>query len=130
MLNDILQHSQKLRSINSGLWIFECCQIKYQHFSTLPVFGTRHFDTLRRSTCRKNLAMATSSSGLPTFLYVFDFSYGLARWIGLGDFHGSELPFVFRNWLECLGRQAVLNYFVVCRSDGKESIKQGHTYSN
>ena len=20
--------------------------------------------------------------------------------IGLGDFHGSELPFVFRNWLE------------------------------
>ena len=46
MLNEILQHSlfQNLRSIHSGLWIFECCQIKYQHFSTLPVFGTRHFD--------------------------------------------------------------------------------------
>ena len=50
------------------------------------------------------LASAWFSSGLPTFLYVFDFSYGLARWIGLGDFHGSELPFVFRNWLECLGQ--------------------------
>lgn len=46
------------------------------------------------------LASAWFSSGLPTILYVFDFSYGLARWIGLGDFHGSELPFVFRNWLE------------------------------
>eukprot|EP00438_Fugacium_kawagutii_P026693 Skav219951 [mRNA] locus=scaffold2879:154558:158548:+ [translate_table: standard] len=46
------------------------------------------------------LASAWSSAGLPTFLYVFDFSYGLAALIGLGDFHGSELPFVFRNWLE------------------------------
>ena len=26
--------------------------------------------------------------------------YGLVSWLGLGDFHGSELPFVFRNWLE------------------------------
>ena len=46
------------------------------------------------------LASAWSSANLPTFLYVFDFSYGLAKLIGLGDFHGSELPFVFRNWLE------------------------------
>ncbi|CAE7205665.1 Washc4, partial [Symbiodinium necroappetens] len=46
------------------------------------------------------LSSAWAQHDLPAFMYVFDFSYGLAKIIGLGDFHGSELPFVFRNWLE------------------------------
>ncbi|CAJ1340644.1 unnamed protein product [Effrenium voratum] len=46
------------------------------------------------------LASAWAQQGLPAYLYVFDFNYGLAKMIGLGDFHGAELPFVFRNWLE------------------------------
>lgn len=46
------------------------------------------------------LSSAWAQHDLPAYMYVFDFSYGLAKIIGLGDFHGSELPFVFRNWLE------------------------------
>ncbi|CAK9092745.1 unnamed protein product [Durusdinium trenchii] len=48
------------------------------------------------------LATAWHQNQLNSYVYVFDFSYGLVSWLGLGDFHGSELPFVFRNWLELI----------------------------
>lgn len=48
-------------------------------------------------------ALATSfvQKGLPAFLYVFHFDFGLMDQVShLGDFHAAELPFVWRNWLE------------------------------
>lgn len=49
-----------------------------------------------------NRALATSwaSAQLPTYLYVFHYDFGfIDRVTGLKDFHGGEMPFVFRNWL-------------------------------
>eukprot|EP00435_Cladocopium_sp_Y103_P018637 s3152_g4.t1 len=80
------------------------------------------------------LASAWFSSGLPTFLYVFDFSYGLAKLIGLGDFHGSELPFVFRNWLEFIKpidpfqsprrMSDIINHFIAMRYGFKDLVER------
>merc|ERR1712217_882001 len=41
------------------------------------------------------------NQGLPAYMYVFHFDYGLLidNVLHLGDFHAGELPFVFKNWL-------------------------------
>lgn len=49
----------------------------------------------------RQLAMAYAKQGLPAYMYVFHFDYGLLidNILHLGDFHAGELPFVFKNWL-------------------------------
>eukprot|EP00931_Biecheleriopsis_adriatica_P066515 TRINITY_DN4085_c0_g1_i1.p1 TRINITY_DN4085_c0_g1~~TRINITY_DN4085_c0_g1_i1.p1 ORF type:complete len:623 (+),score=77.82 TRINITY_DN4085_c0_g1_i1:69-1937(+) len=49
----------------------------------------------------RSLASAWTKHGVPAFMYVFEFRYGLLvdRGLHLGDFHAGELPFVFKNWI-------------------------------
>lgn len=49
----------------------------------------------------RSLATAWAEQGVPAFMYVFHFRYGVVvdRVLHLGDFHAGELPFVFQNWL-------------------------------
>jgi len=49
----------------------------------------------------RGLASAWARHELPIYIYVFHFNYGtlIDRVTHLGDFHGGEIPFVFRNWL-------------------------------
>lgn len=49
----------------------------------------------------RQLATAFAKQGLPAYMYVFHFDYGVLidNILHLGDFHAGELPFVFKNWL-------------------------------
>jgi len=52
----------------------------------------------------RELATAWTDAGLDTYLYTFSFNMGpaLNTLVPLGDFHASEIPFVFKNFLEVL----------------------------
>eukprot|EP00928_Gymnodinium_smaydae_P018293 TRINITY_DN16970_c0_g3_i1.p1 TRINITY_DN16970_c0_g3~~TRINITY_DN16970_c0_g3_i1.p1 ORF type:complete len:626 (-),score=61.99 TRINITY_DN16970_c0_g3_i1:247-2124(-) len=52
----------------------------------------------------RQLASAYARQGIPAYMYVFHFNYGLLidKVLHLGDFHAGELPFVFNNWLDAI----------------------------
>mmetsp|Transcript_107457 Transcript_107457/g.213377 ORF Transcript_107457/g.213377 Transcript_107457/m.213377 type:complete len:605 (+) Transcript_107457:121-1935(+) len=71
------------------------------HFPADALLSRMLRDLVFMCPLRKLLA-AWARYELPAYMYVFHFNYGtlVDRVTHLGDFHGGEVPFVFRNWLK------------------------------